>query len=139
MSILLTGSAGFIGFHLANNLSKKRKIIGIDNINGYYSKKLKLRRIKILKKNKNFIFFKVDITNYKKLDYIIKKHKVREIIHLAAQAGVRFSIKKPKEYLKTNVTGFFNILECCKNNNIKFLMYASSSSVYGLNNHFPLR
>ncbi len=139
MGVLITGSAGFIGFHLAKIMSAKQKVLGIDNLNNYYSQKLKNDRIKLLKKNKNFKFIKLDISNFVKLDRIIKKNNITEIIHLAAQAGVRYSITNPRTYLTSNLVGYFNILECCKKNNIKFLMYASSSSVYGLNNMFPLK
>lgn len=139
MTILVTGSAGFIGFHLSKKLAIKKKVIGIDNLNKYYSVQLKKDRLKILKQSKNFTFYKVDITNYKKLDKIIKKHNIKEIFHLAAQAGVRYSIQNPRQYLKSNVIGFFNILEICKNNKIKFLFYASSSSVYGNNKNLPLK
>ncbi len=139
MGVLITGSAGFIGFHLAKIMSAKQKVLGIDNLNNYYSQKLKNDRIKLLKKNKNFKFIKLDISNFVKLDRIIKKNNITEIIHLAAQAGVRYSITNPRTYLTSNLVGYFNILECCKKNNIKFLMYASSSSVYGLNNNFPLK
>ncbi len=139
MTILVTGSAGFIGFHLSNRLAVKKKVVGIDNLNKYYSVQLKKDRLKILKQSKNFTFYKVDITNYKKLDKIIKKHNIKEIFHLAAQAGVRYSIQNPRQYLKSNVIGFFNILEICKNNKIKYLFYASSSSVYGNNKNLPLK
>lgn len=139
MSILVTGSAGFIGFHLSKKLSVQKKVIGIDNLNNYYSVQLKKDRLKILQKSKNFKFYKVDITNYRKLDKIIKKHNIKEIFHLAAQAGVRYSIQNPRQYLKSNIIGFFNVLEVCKNNKIKFLFYASSSSVYGNNKNLPLK
>jgi UDP-glucuronate 4-epimerase len=139
MTILVTGSAGFIGFHLSKKLAVKKKVVGIDNLNKYYSVQLKKDRLKILKKSNNFTFYKVDITNYKKLDKIIKKHNIKEIFHLAAQAGVRYSIQNPRQYLKSNVIGFFNILETCKKNKIKFLFYASSSSVYGNNKNLPLK
>ena len=139
MTILVTGSAGFIGFHLSKKLAVKKKVVGIDNLNSYYSKKLKIERIKILKKNKNFLFYKIDITNFRKLNEIIRRHKIKEIFHLAAQAGVRYSLTNPRAYLKSNFIGFFNILESCRQNKIKILIYASSSSVYGLNKKFPLK
>ena len=132
MKVLITGVAGFIGFHLARNLLKKKiKVIGIDNINHYYSTKLKNSRLEILKKNKNFIFYKSDITKFSNLNKIFNNNKSVDIIyHLAAQAGVRYSVVNPKTYFQSNVVGFFNILECCKNFRIKKLFYASSSSVY---------
>ena len=112
MNILVTGCAGFIGFHLCENLkSNKYNIIGIDNLNNYYSKKYKKKRLAILKKKKNFKFLRLDISDYKKLDKLFKKHKFDIVVNLAAQAGVRYSIKKPKEYVQSNINGFFNIIE----------------------------
>lgn len=129
--VLITGVAGFIGYHLAKSLLKKKiKVIGVDNLNSYYSVKLKKDRLSNLK-NKNFIFIKCDIKNLLKLKIIFKKYNPSYIIHLAAQAGVRFSLKNPKNYLENNVFGFFNILEICKEFKIRHLVYASSSSVYG--------
>ena len=139
MTILITGSAGFIGYHVTKKiLNKNIKVIGIDNINNYYDVNLKKNRIKDLKKNKKFFFYKVDLSNYKKLDNIVKNKKIKIIIHLAAQAGVRYSIKNPRIYFKSNLEGFFNILEISRHNNIKHLIYASTSSVYGDSKKFPL-
>ena len=139
MTILITGSAGFIGYHVSKKiLNKNIKVIGIDNINNYYDINLKKNRIKDLKKNKKFFFYKVDLSNYKKLDNIVKNKKIKIIIHLAAQAGVRYSIKNPRIYFKSNLEGFFNILEISRHNNIKHLIYASTSSVYGDSKKFPL-
>ena len=139
MSILITGSAGFIGYHLTEKLLKKNiNVIGIDNINNYYDTKLKKNRINELKKNKKFKFYKIDLCEYKKLDFVIKKNKIKFIIHLAAQAGVRYSIKNPKIYFKSNLEGFFNILEVSRHNKIKHLVFASTSSVYGDTKKFPL-
>ena len=138
MTILITGSAGFIGYHVTKKiLNKNIKVIGIDNINNYYDINLKKNRIKDLKKNKKFFFYKVDLSNYKKLDNIVKNKKVKIIIHLAAQAGVRYSIKNPIIYFKSNLEGF-NVLEISRHNNIKHLIYASTSSVYGDSKKFPL-
>lgn len=132
MKILITGSAGFIGFHVSKFLLEKKNIIfGIDNLNSYYDIKLKRERLNILKKYKKFIFFKIDINNKKKIENILSEHKIKYVIHLAAQAGVRYSILKPDIYFKNNITGFFNILDACKNAKIKHLIYASTSSVYG--------
>ncbi len=140
MNILVTGAAGFIGYHLTFRLlNNKINVIGIDNVNQYYDTKLKKDRIKLLKNFKNFNFYKVDLINYKKIDNIIKNYKIKYIIHLAAQAGVRYSIKKPKSYFKSNLEGFFNILELSKNNKIKHLIFASTSSVYGNSKKFPLK
>ena len=139
MNILLTGSAGFIGSQLAQKLLlKKNSIFGIDNINNYYDTDLKKNRIKELKKNKKFHFYKVDLLNKKKIYKIVKDNNIKHIVHLAAQAGVRYSIDSPDTYFKSNVEGFFNILEISKKNKIKHLIFASTSSVYGNNNKFPL-
>ena len=139
MSILVTGAAGFIGYHLIKKILKKnKKVFGIDNINDYYDTNLKKDRINNLKKNKKFYFYKVDLSNYKKLNDIVKKNKINIIIHLAAQAGVRYSIKNPRTYFKSNLEGFFNILEISRDNKIKHLIYASTSSVYGDSKKFPL-
>ena len=140
MKILITGSAGFIGYHLATKLTKnkKYKVFGIDNFDNYYSVNLKKKRLKLLKNLKNFKFKKLDILNEKKLQNILKKEKFDIIFHLAAQAGVRYSIINPKKYMQNNIQGFFNILETAKQNKIKRIIYASSSSVYGDSNIFPL-
>jgi len=140
MKILVTGVCGFIGFNFANFLLKKNyKIYGIDNINNYYSIKLKNDRLKILKKNKNFTFFKIDIVDQKKLKNIFIKVKFDIVINFAAQAGVRYSIKEPRKYIENNINGFFNILDLCRIKNIKKIIYASSSSVYGDNVNYPLK
>ena len=139
MKILITGAAGFIGFHFAKYLSEKNiTVIGVDNLNNYYSPRLKNIRLSILKKNKNFIFYKKDITEYKKIKKIFIDHNITTIYHFAAQAGVRYSILHPRKYLDSNIKGFFNILEICKDFRIKKLYYASSSSVYGDLKTFPL-
>jgi UDP-glucuronate 4-epimerase len=112
MKILITGAAGFIGFHFAKYLSEKNiTVIGVDNLNNYYSPRLKNIRLSILKKNKNFIFYKKDITEYKKIKKIFIDHNITTIYHFAAQAGVRYSILHPRKYLDSNIKGFFNILE----------------------------
>ncbi len=136
---LVTGSAGFIGFHVCKILlEKKYHVIGIDNINSYYDVDLKLNRLKQLKKIKgNFKFYKVDISNYKKLDKIFHKLKNFKVIHLAAQAGVRYSLKYPKTYIRSNLLGFWNILELSKKYKTKHFVFASSSSVYGANKKTP--
>ena len=140
MKILVTGCAGFIGYHFTNNILSKRNIsvIGIDNINDYYDVNIKKNRLKNLKKKNNFTFYKIDLLEFNKLNKLIKKNKIKYIIHLAAQAGVRFSIENPRTYFDNNIKGFFNILEISKINNIKHLIYASTSSVYGDNKEFPL-
>ncbi len=137
---LVTGSAGFIGFHTCLKLLKSnKKVIGIDNLNKYYDIKLKKKRISILKKNKNFKFFKTNILNKSKIKNIFSNNNIKKIIHLAAQAGVRYSIKYPEKYIDTNLKGFFNIIENAKKNNIQHFVYASTSSVYGNNKNYPLK
>ena len=137
---LITGSAGFIGFHLSKKiLSKGFKVIGVDNLNNYYDIQLKKKRNLILKKNKNYIFEKIDIKNYKNLESVFKKYKIYKVIHLAAQAGVRYSLKNPRSYIDNNINGFFNILEISKNYRVKKFIYASTSSIYGLQKKFPLK
>ena len=140
MQILITGAAGFIGFNLSKYLLKnsKFKIFGVDNFNTYYSKSLKKDRIKELKKFHNFRFEKIDITNKKKLDIFFKKKKISLIINLAAQAGVRYSLIKPTEYVDNNVLGFYNIISAANKYKVKRIIYASSSSVYGDSVIFPL-
>lgn len=136
--ILVTGCAGFIGFHLVNDLvSKKYKVIGIDNINSYYDKQLKIDRINILNKFKNFIFLKKDLSNFDQLKKSLKKFKFNFIIHLAAQPGVRFSLDNPYVTLSNNLIPFINILEIARIRKVEKFIYASSSSVYGDAKIFP--
>lgn len=142
MNVLITGVAGFIGFSLAKNLlnqNNKIKIYGIDNLDNYYSKKIKYLRLAELKKSKNFKFFKIDICNRILLKKKIEKKKFEYVIHLAAQAGVRFSAVNPKKYIKTNVFGFVNILDAVTSKPPKKILYASSSSVYGDSKRLPSR
>jgi UDP-glucuronate 4-epimerase len=135
MKILLTGSAGFIGMHVAIKLLKLGfNVTGIDNFSSYYDVNLKKARLKYIQKlNSNFIFNEIDICNEIALKKLFSDSQFEVVIHLAAQAGVRYSIENPKTYLDTNINGFLNILENSKNNNVEHLVYASSSSVYGLN------
>ncbi len=139
--IIITGCCGFIGFSLSKKLldNKNTHIIGIDTINDYYDINLKKQRLKLLKKNKNFEFKKVDIKNFNSLKNIFKNNKIDIIYNLAAQAGVQYSIKNPKKYMDSNCLGFFNILELSRLNNIKKIFYASSSSVYGDSKKFPVK
>ena len=138
--ILITGSSGFIGFHLAKKLLEKgNKVHGYDSMNSYYDVKLKQNRYKILKKNKNFSFTKNKLENQKILESVFKKFKPSVVIHLAAQAGVRYSIEKPRVYLESNISGTYNIIEVSKKLNVKHLIMASSSSVYGANKKFPFK
>jgi UDP-glucuronate 4-epimerase len=140
MKCLITGAAGFVGMHVSLSvLNKKFKVLGLDNLNSYYDKKLKLNRIKKLKNEKNFKFIKADISDFKKLKKIFEKFKPDFVVNLAAQAGVRNSITNPFDYTTSNLVGFANVLECCKLFRIKHLIYASSSSVYGGNEKFPFK
>lgn len=139
MKILITGSAGFIGFHLAKKLSQDHMILGIDNLNNYYDQSLKDSRISILKTFDNFSFVQADITDYENLLTINRNFDPDIIIHLAAQAGVRFSVSNPQEYVNSNLVGHSNILEISRQLNIKHLFYASSSSVYGNSKQLPYK
>jgi len=131
-NILVTGCAGFIGYHLTLKLLNKNfNVFGIDNLNNYYDKNYKLNRLKILKKYNNFNFQKIDLSNKNKLTGFFNNKKFKFIFHLAAQAGVRYSLEKPRKYLESNVVGFFNLLEIIKNNKPDNFIFASSSSVYG--------
>ena len=137
-NIIITGSAGFIGYHTSLNLlSSGEYIIGIDNHNDYYDPRIKDQRVNRLKKNKNYKHYKLDISNKDSLSDVFKKNKIYKVINLAAQAGVRYSIKNPLAYIKSNIVGFANILENCRNHNIEHLVYASTSSVYGANTKMP--
>ena len=140
MKIFITGVAGFIGFSLANSfLNKGHRVYVIDNLDQYYSIKIKKKRLNILKKYKNFAFNKVDILNYAKLFNTINNKKIDVIIHLAAQTGVRYSIINPNKYLDVNISGFMNLIKAIKNKKIIKFIYASSSSVYGDSKKFPLK
>lgn len=140
-NVIITGCCGFIGYHTALKFlnDKKYKIIGIDNLNNYYDIKLKQSRLKLLNQYSNFHFKKIDITNYKKLFNLLNNLKIDYIIHLAAQAGVRNSIKFPNQYFTSNIQGFHNILEISKFKKINHLLFASTSSVYGNSSKFPLK
>ena len=136
--VILTGAAGFIGSHLAKRLLENgAEVIGIDNINDYYDVSLKYHRLSLLEKYENFTFIRCDISNKAELNKIFEEHKAEVVINLAAQAGVRYSIENPQVYIDSNVIGFFNILEACRNNPVKHLVYASSSSVYGNSDKIP--
>ncbi len=136
---MITGSAGFIGFHLAKNLlaSSDVVVIGIDNLTDYYDPRMKEARNSILKEYANYHFYNQDIAEYTVLEDVVKKEKPEIIVHLAAQAGVRHSLKNPWAYEKTNYLGTLNIFEVAKRNDIKKVLYASSSSVYGKNTKVP--
>lgn len=135
MKILVTGGAGFIGSHLVNKLKSEHEIVIIDNLNNYYNPQLKLDRLNEFCKNITFI--KGDIADKQTIDDLFHYYKFDKVINLAAQAGVRYSIDHPYDYINSNIVGFMNILEACRHNNVKHLIYASSSSVYGLNEEQP--
>ncbi len=136
--ILVTGCAGFIGMHLSKTLLEMGKyVIGIDNLNSYYSVSLKNERLSILKSFSTFVFKKIDITSKNDLERIFEEHSIDKVVNLAAQAGVRYSLENPNSYIESNIIGFMNILECCRYYDIKGLIYASSSSVYGGNQKMP--
>lgn len=136
--LLVTGAAGFIGYHLSNRLiSENREVFGIDNLNEYYDVSLKERRLANLKKMKNFHFQKLALENRDDLERLFKEEQFDAVINLAAQPGVRNSLKDPHAYINSNIVGFLNILEACRYNNIRHLVFASSSSVYGANTNIP--
>ena len=136
--ILITGSAGFIGMHLCDSLLKDgHEVLCIDIINNYYEKSLKEARLSILSKYNNFSFSKQDISIQKDISKIFSKFKPEKVINLAGQAGVRYSLQNPNAYIKANILGFMNILECSRINDVQRLVYASSSSVYGGNKKIP--
>lgn len=132
MKILVTGAAGFIGFHCVRELVKNNIIVGVDNINDYYDTNLKYARLNDLKNYKNFSFIKLDIAEDRAaLENLFSENNFDLVLNLAAQAGVRYSIEHPECYVKSNIVGFFNIIECCRKYNVSKIVYASSSSVYG--------
>ncbi|HBD0354781.1 TPA: SDR family NAD(P)-dependent oxidoreductase [Escherichia coli] len=139
IKILITGAAGFIGHALSKHLlnNGNYEVVGIDNMNAYYSVELKKSRLAILEENSNFTFYKMDIADHESLDDLFVKSQFDYVINLAAQAGVRYSIENPRAYTESNLVGFSNILEACRHHKIKHLVFASSSSVYGRNEKVP--
>jgi UDP-glucuronate 4-epimerase len=138
LKVLVTGVAGFIGMHVARILLERGEIVvGVDNLNDYYEPKLKLARLEQLKPYPNFKFFKADIADLAALERIFVAEKPSRVINLAAQAGVRYSLKNPHAYIQSNLVGFGNILENCRHHSVEHLVYASSSSVYGANSRMP--
>ena len=137
-TVLVTGAAGFIGFHLSQKLlNAGYQVTGLDNLNDYYDQRLKLSRLDILKAHTHFSFNQVDLTDRKGIDNLFSKTNFDYVVNLAAQAGVRYSLTNPHAYLESNLHGFLNILEACRHNKTKHLVYASSSSVYGTNKKMP--
>jgi UDP-glucuronate 4-epimerase len=138
MKILVTGAAGFIGFHTAQILlARGDEVVGLDNLNDYYDVSLKLARLEILKRSPNFKFVKLDLADRPGMAELFAREKFARVINLAAQAGVRYSIQNPLAYIDSNVVGFANILEGCRHNGVEHLVYASTSSVYGANTKMP--
>lgn len=138
MRILVTGSAGFIGSHVSQALLKRgEKVIGIDNLNDYYDVSLKETRLQPLNTQYGFTDIRADLADRERIDEIFKEHRPHKVVHLAAQAGVRYSLQNPHAYADSNLVGMLNILEGCRNYEIEHLVYASSSSVYGANTKMP--
>lgn len=138
MTILVTGSAGFIGFTLAARLLARGDAVhGVDNLNSYYDVKLKLARLDLLRRNPGFRFFQLDIADRAGMQSLCERESYSAIVHLAAQAGVRYSIEQPSAYIDSNLLGFANVIECARRQNVGHFVYASSSSVYGANRKLP--
>ena len=138
VTTLVTGAAGFIGFHLCQRLlAKGETVIGIDNINSYYEVSLKKDRLAQLESHSSFSFYQLDLADREGMEKLFKQHQFDFVAHMAAQAGVRYSLENPHAYIDSNLVGFGNILEGCRHSDVKHLVYASSSSVYGKNKKIP--
>ncbi|MGZ9006540.1 MAG: NAD-dependent epimerase/dehydratase family protein, partial [Burkholderiales bacterium] len=138
MTVLITGAAGFIGSHVAKILLERgEEVVGMDNLNPYYDPKLKEARLSRLTRFRNFVDVRADIADRSALPELFSRYKPARVVHLAAQAGVRYSITHPQAYVDTNVVGFGNMLEVCRHQKVEHLVYASSSSVYGANTTLP--
>ena len=136
--ILVTGCAGFIGFHVAQRLLERgESVLGLDNLNPYYDVRLKEARLEQLQRSKQFQFERLDLADRSAMASLFERYPIRRVVHLAAQAGVRYSLTNPHAYVESNLTGFTNILEGCRHIKVEHLVYASSSSVYGGNTHMP--
>ncbi|MDJ0985076.1 MAG: NAD-dependent epimerase [Desulfobacterales bacterium] len=137
-NVLVTGAAGFIGYHLAKRLlANGCRVVGLDNLNPYYDVALKAARLEELKSESNFTFFKFDLSDRKQLEDIFNGTEFDVVVNLAAQAGVRYSLENPHAYVDSNLVGFVNLLECCRHHAVPHLVFASSSSVYGANTTMP--
>jgi UDP-glucuronate 4-epimerase len=138
VKLLVTGAAGFIGFHAARSLLERgEEVVGLDNLNDYYDPALKAARLEILRRSANFRFLKIDIADREAMQQAFEREKFRRVVHLAAQAGVRYSIENPHVYVQSNITGFLHVIEGCRQNGVEHLVYASTSSVYGANTQMP--
>ena len=138
MNILVTGAAGFIGFHVARKLlARGDRVVGLDNLNDYYDVNLKLARLALIENHPGFSFARMDLQDRPTMEALFRQHHFDAVINLAAQAGVRYSLENPHAYVDSNIVGFTNILECCRHHHIGHLVYASSSSVYGMNSAMP--
>ncbi|MEJ2471978.1 MAG: NAD-dependent epimerase [Desulfuromonadales bacterium] len=137
-TLLVTGAAGFIGYHLCERLlARGDRVVGLDNLNDYYEVSLKVDRLKNLKEKDNFQFVKADLADRAAIEKLFVDHVFTTVVHLAAQAGVRYSLTNPHAYVEANLVGFMNILEGCRHQRVEHLVYASSSSVYGANTRMP--
>jgi UDP-glucuronate 4-epimerase len=137
-AVLVTGAAGFIGFHVAERLlSNGREVVGLDIVNSYYDPRLKEARLEVLKRHPNFTFAKLDLADRATMKSFFAQHRFPVVVHLAAQAGVRYSLQNPHAYIDANIEGFINVLEGCRYNGCQHLLFASSSSVYGANTKLP--
>jgi len=138
VKLLVTGAAGFIGFHTARRLLERGEdVVGIDNLNAYYDPNLKAARLGILRRHPSFRFVKADVADRTVMENLFRAEKFQRVIHLAAQAGVRYSLVNPHVYVQSNITGFLHVIEGCRHNAIEHLVYASTSSVYGANTRMP--
>src|SRR3978361_2031564 len=137
-AILVTGAAGFIGFHVAGRLlAEGRHVVGLDNLNTYYDPALKQARLEMLRGHARFSFVQADLADRPAMAALFAQHPFPAIVHLAAQAGVRYSIEHPHAYAEANLEGFLNVLEGCRRNACRHLVYASSSAIYASNTHMP--